>query len=645
LEQDVRIREIIKTAIALFAVAFAFVAPIRASEQSSYVIPGAGPHTMADLTSNYFNPAFRALAACNWGTSAPANGPSAQPLSYETWCDTTTNPVVVKMYDGASWVVIGKLNTASHIWTPEYQGTDTGTASTATIGSSGHTLGFLDAANTWSATQTFTLNQNAQTAWAVTNNSAGTAAFAGFSASNTNGAGIFGVGGAGYTAFTGGQNRAFVFSQSVLSGIAIWADGANPINFYNNGSLSGAFSSAGVFSLTTPLAAGSGGTGISALGTGVATALGVNVGSAGAFVTFNGALGTPSSGVGTNLTGTASGLTAGNVTTNANMTGDVTSVGNAATIGANKVTRTMQAQGVARSIIGVTGNATANVADIQGTASQFFGVNSAGTALAFQTMTGDVTLSGPASTIAANAVTNAKMATMAANTIKANATGSSAVPTDVSIPALTQKVSPVAADKIMIADSAASDALKYATVSSIASAGSVSSIAGNTGAFTLSNGITNSTNDIRLNVGHLPGEASNGNAAAGEIGEYISSSVASGSAVSLTTGVTVNVTSISLTAGDWDLRGGVFLTNVGTPTALVGAISTVSATVPALGTPTESLFQLLGSGFTVGATQVLPLGTSRQSLSGTTTFFLVAIENFTGGAATAYGKISARRVR
>lgn len=38
-------------------------------------------------------------------------------------------------------------------------------------------------------------------------------------------------------------------------------------------------------------------------GTGVATALGVNVGSAGAFVTFNGALGTPSSGTLTNCTG------------------------------------------------------------------------------------------------------------------------------------------------------------------------------------------------------------------------------------------------------------------------------------------------------------------------------------------------------
>jgi len=47
----------------------------------------------------------------------------------------------------------------------------------------------------------------------------------------------------------------------------------------------------------------SGGTGITAFGTGVATALGVNTGSAGAFVVNGGALGTPSSGTLTNATG------------------------------------------------------------------------------------------------------------------------------------------------------------------------------------------------------------------------------------------------------------------------------------------------------------------------------------------------------
>ena len=91
-------------------------------------------------------------------------------------------------------------------------------------------------------------------------------------------------------------------------------------------------------------------TGVSGLGTGVATFLGTpssaNLASAvsdetgtGSLVFANSptlvtpALGTPSALVGTNITGTASGLTAGNVTTNANLTGAVTSVGNATSLG------------------------------------------------------------------------------------------------------------------------------------------------------------------------------------------------------------------------------------------------------------------------------------------------------------------------
>lgn len=44
------------------------------------------------------------------------------------------------------------------------------------------------------------------------------------------------------------------------------------------------------------------------------------------------ALGTPSALIGTNITGTAAGLTAGNVTTNANLTGPITSIGNATSV-------------------------------------------------------------------------------------------------------------------------------------------------------------------------------------------------------------------------------------------------------------------------------------------------------------------------
>lgn len=74
------------------------------------------------------------------------------------------------------------------------------------------------------------------------------------------------------------------------------------------------FSSASTWATSAALAANAivigGGAGAApattTTGTGVLTALGINVGSAGAFVTFNGALGTPSSGTVTNLTGTAS---------------------------------------------------------------------------------------------------------------------------------------------------------------------------------------------------------------------------------------------------------------------------------------------------------------------------------------------------
>jgi hypothetical protein len=67
-------------------------------------------------------------------------------------------------------------------------------------------------------------------------------------------------------------------------------------------------------------------TGVSGLGTGIATALAVNTGSAGAPVLFNGALGTPISGTVTNLTGTASININGTVGATTANTGAFTSV-------------------------------------------------------------------------------------------------------------------------------------------------------------------------------------------------------------------------------------------------------------------------------------------------------------------------------
>ena len=102
----------------------------------------------------------------------------------------------------------------------------------------------------------------------------------------------------------------------------------------------GAAPSYGKIALTThvsgTLPVANGGTGITAIGTGVATALGVNVGTAGAFVVNGNALGTPSSGTVTNLTGTASININGTVGATTASTGAFTTV--TATGGVDKLT-------------------------------------------------------------------------------------------------------------------------------------------------------------------------------------------------------------------------------------------------------------------------------------------------------------------
>jgi hypothetical protein len=85
----------------------------------------------------------------------------------------------------------------------------------------------------------------------------------------------------------------------------------------------------------------------------------------------------------------------------------------------------------------------------------------------------------------------------AAWTFLFNNTSGSAPPTANTIDGLTLKASPAGGDELILWDVAGS-AIKKATVTSVAAGSTVSSIAGNTGAFTLAGGVTNSTNQIQL---------------------------------------------------------------------------------------------------------------------------------------------------
>jgi len=136
------------------------------------------------------------------------------------------------------------------------------------------------------------------------------------------------------------------------------------------------------------------------------------------------------------------------------------------------------------------------------------------------------------------------------------------------------------------------------------------------------------------------GTNTNDNAAAGQVGEFVSQTVLSGSAVSLTTGTAANVTSISLTAGDWDVEGVVLTAPAGTQTAYIAWISSTSASLPTA--PNSGAYAQ--NSISTTATYGGPVGKIRFSLSGTTTIFLSTLCNFSGTNG-AFGFISARRAR
>jgi hypothetical protein len=141
-----------------------------------------------------------------------------------------------------------------------------------------------------------------------------------------------------------------------------------------------------------------------------------------------------------------------------------------------------------------------------------------------------------------------------------------------------------------------------------------------------------------INQPNIVGTTTNDNAAAGSVGEFISSVISAGSAVSNSNGVARNITSISLTAGDWDVWGNWGFTFSSSSTGCTGWISSTSATLP-----DASLRSILPS--TGAGTQGATAPQLRFSLAGTTTVYLSSLASFASGTASSFGGIYARRRR
>ena len=129
------------------------------------------------------------------------------------------------------------------------------------------------------------------------------------------------------------------------------------------------------------------------------------------------------------------------------------------------------------------------------------------------------------------------------------------------------------------------------------------------------------------------------------IGGYLSSSVAQGSAVALTSTTAANLTSITLTEGEWDISGAVaFLPAASTSiTALAGSSNETSATIGGA----HNSFVRASAAVVPGAVgQVSPIPVHRVVVpaGSTQVIYLVARATFTVSTLGAYGIIQARRV-
>ena len=173
-------------------------------------------------------------------------------------------------------------------------------------------------------------------------------------------------------------------------------------------------------------------------------------------------------------------------------------------------------------------------------------------------------------------------------------------------------------------------------VNRFASPGPIGNTAASTGAFTT---LSSSGAFTPSSTNGIVGTTTNDNANVGSVGEFVTST---GALTGLTTASYVDLATVSLTAGDWDVTGIISVVPAGTTNiaAIVGGLNTAANTNP--GGFGALILQLA---FSTGAAQILPIQLQRFSLSATTTVRLGGQVNFSVSTCQAQGLIRARRIR